>query len=718
MFRFFGRFSSWTPGRWRQLNPQQRTSLAEAIEAGYRTREQLGVFANQGFNLNLDEVSPTTELYPTTIDKLILWAESSGRLKELLGILLKATKDNALVVEPVTKIVQEIFPAVTSAPKGDGKGKPPDPVPPPNPRPSNKSLASAFGWLLVTAGVVAAAVTIIVKATRYGASLPVRAQPLRLLEWSSFVLVTSALMLAGIFLVCLKRWPGVRGWLVAAACLLPVGWAVWRDVVKYTTKYQIAEIRNNDLVRAASVESDHRRAEVLTSWAVALASDGRMEEALRAVTYAGVGDPDDNPILKVARTLENLGRRAEAESAWKNAAAAARDQPQNDDQCQALASLARAEVLANRVPEAKAIAVEARVKSKGSVSATTQVAVMLALVQVLTRSSKSDDARDAWRSAIEACHTIPDPLPRYLALAKMARHAAEVGAVNFAREALAIARKVPFPKPESGPNPEDGPDAVAADMVVSFLGESEIDDANVLAGGIRDQAQRARSLAAVAAKLERSDRNPEAARVWAAAVEACSRNGDAASQAVASAEVAAALESSGIASSKAEPLWSRAILTTRSVPDDRRNQVFCEVAAALVRAGRADRALCEAGKLYFPAQRSAAFTRVGQALQLAPDVRPQADSLELAYKAAQKIEQDQLRSPAVATVAKGLARIDQFREARLRGDECNRSLDKLDSYAMIMMEYYRRGRRGTLPVLAGLQNWSQQWPTAEVKDSH
>jgi tetratricopeptide (TPR) repeat protein len=587
--------------------------------------------------------------------------------------------------------------------------EPVKPVPEKEPAdPSSLKLVRALGWLLVLVGVFTGVCGLILKESRFAEHFPWWAQQLRHFEWTSWGLIIGLPLLIvpfGASLACRGRCPRLWGWVGALAFLALFDGALLSYEVRHrppTDRIKeepvidfvprrvdvtdlLNEIRGDNLVQYAAAGTDQRRLEVLTNWAVGLAQNGPVAEALKVAESVYRSDTSPDLRLAVAQSLERAGRRDEAESVWKDAANAARDQPELERQCLALAQLARAQLRVNRAPDARQIADEARHKADGHVSQTTFVHILITYGQSLVRNNKDLEAKDTWRSAIYTCQTQSDTVQRYLTFASVARGAAEVGEVRIAREALTLARNVILSKP--GPPTEDSPDTIAADVTTSFLQEKAVEDAIILAHEIQEQVQRARGMVAVAVELERSSRKSEAAKFWETAQEACEPDRDPESQAIACGVVATTLDCAG-QESAARDLWSKAFLAMRRVPEKNRNRVFCEMVADLVRSRRVDRALRDAGALS-SRERSAALTRIGQALQDAPEVRPKPESLQRAYKAALGIQQDDCRSPAVASVAKGLARLDCLSEARRLGGQCNRSMDKLDTYAMIMMEYHR-----------------------------
>src|SRR5262249_10798107 len=140
---------------------------------------------------------------------------------------------------------------------------------------------------------------------------------------------------------------------------------------------------------------------------------------------------------------------------------------------------------------------------------------------------------------------------------------------------------------------------------------------------------------------------------------------------------------------EAETFWDRSYQEMRLVPDPRRLEVQCSIAEERIRSGYPDRAIKDASALPVASQRAFALTRVAEAFHLTKIDNLKVGDLEPADFAASTIKEDRWRSSALAAVAKGLARLDRVLEAKRKADECNRSIDKLDAYSAIMIEYHR-----------------------------
>jgi hypothetical protein len=141
----------WSPGGWRRLNPFQRRALLGAIQAGYTNPGLLAQFTSTWLNVNLADVTPAAE-YPVMVDRLITWAEAANRLDELLEALAKDKPDNPNVVNPVTRIRQDL----PLAARRVGEEDTPRPYWSTNARLAMLITILATAWLLATLSTPAA----------------------------------------------------------------------------------------------------------------------------------------------------------------------------------------------------------------------------------------------------------------------------------------------------------------------------------------------------------------------------------------------------------------------------------------------------------------------------------------------------------------------------------------------------------------------------------
>jgi prepilin-type processing-associated H-X9-DG protein len=305
-----------------------------------------------------------------------------------------------------------------------------------------------------------------------------------------------------------------------------------------------------------------------------------------------------------------------------------------------------------------------------------QSPVVAAVAEGLIRAGKVE-------GALARADQIKNEKEQSAVLAAAAEALVAAGKVD---DALALARQVK--------NNEKDQSRALSPAVPALLASGKMEEALAVSRQVQDLTSRARALALVIEWLRRAGRAEEATQVREKDLSfvRSSRGEDSYGAHVAVVEL---LIKEG-KNEEAKEAWKislECLPSYRTIPYSDDNFRIA-MAAALAQTGDVDRTLAAARQLPSKSEQAQALFSVADGLLKAGTNEEARKILGEASASTAQIKSDTARSRARAEVAKRLARLRLYREARLACDECL-SVDKLAAYTAILTEYERAQSAGS-----------------------
>ena len=486
-----------------------------------------------------------------------------------------------------------------------------------------------------------------------------------------------------------------------AALLLALPLASWRLYV-LTDSYQIEKIVVEAPVEGAASNSsgvlysiwwdrDTEADETVTCWAMALARSRRFGQAMAATRELRNGVVRSYALVAVAQELMEVGGTEEAKKALEEALATIGDRtgedrtgedrtgPSGPKMAFADGSVHFVSSEPGRpaclVNVAKGLAQAGEVERAFLItrSLKEQSPVVAAVAEGLVRSGKIEDA-------LALAAGIKDENARSTFLEDCAGALVAAGKVD---EVVALSRELR--------NDMDRSRALQP-AVDALLAEGKVDKALDVAGQLRNSTGKAHALARVVEWLRQQGRAKEAAQVREKHLSFVRSLPD--SELYSAQRVVAVLFIKEGKIDEAKEAWrnSEKALSTPSegqpMPPVSDDQFRISMAEALAETGEVDQTLAAAHRLQNKSRQARALVSIANGLFKAGEHAQARKILGEALSCANQIKSDTERSRTRAAVAKGLAQLRLYREARLTCEECS-SLDKLAAYTIILVEYER-----------------------------
>jgi tetratricopeptide (TPR) repeat protein len=496
---------------------------------------------------------------------------------------------------------------------------------------------------------------------------------------------------------------GLRLALAALLTSLPV--AVWTYYF-LSDKYQIEKILAEAPVESTASDSPRYQSmffresearDTVIRWALALARAERPGQALHAARTLDDTLERSYALVAVAQELMEVGETEEAKKALEEALTAALadsrkwpsdDSPKvvladgsvrgvgaSDQKSKALVNVARGLAQAGEIERAFVI----------SRSLKEQSPVVAAVADGLIRAGKVE-------GALALLDQIKDEKNRFAVLATAAEALIAAGRVD---DAVALARQIKNEKDYS---------RALSPAVPAFLAGGNVEEALAVSRQVQDLTSRARALALVIEWLRRAGRAEEATQVREKDLSfvRSSRGEDSYGAHIAVVELL--IKEGKI--KEAKEAWKislECLPSYRTIPYSDDNFRIA-MAATLAQTGEVDRTLADARQLPSKSEQARALSSIADGLLEAGRPEEARKILREALASAGQIKSDADRSRARAEVAKRLARLRLYREARLACDECL-SVDKLTAYTAILTEYERAqpgGSQRPLPDVSSI----------------
>ena len=430
-----------------------------------------------------------------------------------------------------------------------------------------------------------------------------------------------------------KYWIAAAAALVIVSALAAVGWRLWENRPQSQINKILAQ--SPGLVKAAATQKENLP--TVAIWLQTLALTGRSNKMLDAAHKIEDAGIRSLALVNIINALARAGKTEEMKRATNEALDAARKIDEYADvRSRTLASIVAALAEADKPEEA----LDAAHKIEG---ADIDDQVLASIVAALAKADKPEEALDT-------AHKIEYESYRSAALVSVVAALAKAGRIEeskrVANEALNATLKIGDAYTHS----------LALDSVVEALVKAgKTEEALDAARKIEDPYFLSLALANIINALAKAGKIEESKRATNEALNAARKSEDE---------------------------------DTRSLALDR-VPALVGVIEALAKTGKTEEALDAARKIENAFTRSWALVSVARVLATGSWTADKARNvIEAAQQAAQQITNDADKSKAFANVAKGLAQLHLYRQARELVDQNNTSSsDKLKAYAAILREY-------------------------------
>lgn len=212
------------------------------------------------------------------------------------------------------------------------------------------------------------------------------------------------------------------------------------------------------------------------------------------------------------------------------------------------------------------------------------------------------------------------------------------------------------------------------------------DDALPIARKIQTFKSRVYALIAVAESFRQTQRLEEAKKLLSEALSTAHQILDDSGRALAMLSVAETQIEFGETDQVANTLDEALLAINHATDNPDYFQIISSIAQNMVKAGRVDAAFNAIQSIKSDTTKQYDLEDlIGEIIKSAK-AEEKKSALIKSLEIARQIRNDNWRSHLIATIAKGLARLQEFRLARLTSDSCS-SVDKLGVYAVVLSEY-------------------------------